>query len=282
MLVTALEANADVPNVETVIKRLLNEERKMNEKTQVPTGNGEEVLTLKHKKRGPRCHYCNRFGHIQRNCHERSKKHGYGRAAAGQHEKTHKVNTIETKDRSDSDEILLMFQHSNASSTDTSIEKSTWIIDSGATCHVCHESNLFTELKYLNKPIDVVLGNGSILKANRSGTVALTFLSGSIERKYKLNDVLYVPELTYNLVSVSKAVEKGISLKFKENECLIEDANHKLIAVGSKVGNLYFVESTKRKDQLYIVTDMLADNPAQSSKSLETNAVWDLVPTPKD
>jgi hypothetical protein len=57
MLVTALEANADVSNMETVIERLLNEEWKMNEKTQVPTGNGEEVLILKQMKQGPRCHY---------------------------------------------------------------------------------------------------------------------------------------------------------------------------------------------------------------------------------
>ena len=73
MLVTALEANTEVPNMETVIERLLHEERKIKEKDQgsLPSGDSkEEAMTLKHKKRGPRCHFCNRFGHIQRNCHE--------------------------------------------------------------------------------------------------------------------------------------------------------------------------------------------------------------------
>ena len=73
MLVTALEANTEVPNMETVIERLLHEERKIKEKDQgsLPSGDSkEEAMTLKHKKRGPRCHFCNRFRHIQQNCHE--------------------------------------------------------------------------------------------------------------------------------------------------------------------------------------------------------------------
>ena len=41
MLVTALEANKDVPNMETVIERLLNEEQKMKEKDQGSLSTGE-------------------------------------------------------------------------------------------------------------------------------------------------------------------------------------------------------------------------------------------------
>ena len=76
MLVTALEASENVPTMETVIERLLHEERKRKEKDQGTSSAAspcEEVMTVKYKKRGPRCYFCNRFGHIQRFCHKREK-----------------------------------------------------------------------------------------------------------------------------------------------------------------------------------------------------------------
>ena len=66
MLVTALEANAKVPDMETVIECLLHEEQKMKEKTDQgssQTGENKEAMAVKNKKRGPRCHFCNKFGH---------------------------------------------------------------------------------------------------------------------------------------------------------------------------------------------------------------------------
>ena len=68
MLVTDLEANTEVPNMETVIEGLLHEQRKLKEKTQsfLLSRNGKiEAITVMHKRRGLRCHFCNKFGHIQ-------------------------------------------------------------------------------------------------------------------------------------------------------------------------------------------------------------------------
>ena len=104
------------------------------------------------------------------------------------------------------------------------------------------------------RPLDIVLGDGRSLNATASGTVILTLKSGSLKRKCKFYDVLYVPELTYNLMSVSKAVGKGVSFTFKESECIIRDVNQKLIAVAMKVGSLYHVTCTKPKDHVYSVT----------------------------
>jgi len=65
---------------------------------------------------------------------------------------------------------------------------------------------------------------------------------------------MFVPELTYNLLSVLKAVDKGISFTFKESECIIKDVNQKLITIATKVGSLYHVACTKPKDHVYSVT----------------------------
>ena len=116
MLVTAIEANADVPDMKTVTECLLHEERKKKERNTVPETLKEEVLVTKQqKKRGLRCHFCNKFGHIQRNCLEKEQKYSstsgstVNPCAFG---KKHRVYYTEANDKpvdSDTDEIGLVF-----------------------------------------------------------------------------------------------------------------------------------------------------------------------------
>ena len=122
-------------------------------------------------------------------------------------------------------------------------------MDSGATCHTCNDRNSFVELRNLKKTLDVTLGDGHTLKAIGCRTVILMMKTGCLTRKCKLHDVLFVPNLTCNLLSVSKAVEKGISVTFNECGCVIKDAKHRLITVGNKVGSLYH-------DHVYTVTEL--------------------------
>ena len=64
MLVTALEANAEVPSMEVVTERLIHEDRKANERE---TASSEKLFFgKKSKKKGPQCHGCGKFGHIRR------------------------------------------------------------------------------------------------------------------------------------------------------------------------------------------------------------------------
>ena len=146
--------------METVIERLLHEETKLKEQNQssLPSQNGiEEAMTVIHKRRGPRCHFCNKFRHIQQNCHEREKKLALERGCQGsyQSKKTkHTVNSVNTRgqsDDTDSDEVGLVFQHVLSADVANKQADTEWIIDSGATCHVCHDRSLFTELQNLKK-----------------------------------------------------------------------------------------------------------------------------------
>uniref|UniRef100_A0A1X7VFZ3 GAG-pre-integrase domain-containing protein n=1 Tax=Amphimedon queenslandica TaxID=400682 RepID=A0A1X7VFZ3_AMPQE len=53
----------------------------------------------------------------------------------------------------------------------------------------------------------------------------------------------YSEELSFNLLSVSKAVERGNSVQFGKSSCIIRDPNHRPIAVAEKIG-LYQVNTT--------------------------------------
>lgn len=71
MLVTALEANEEVPSMEVVTERLIHEDRKANERE---TASSEKLfLGKKSKKKGPQCHGCGKFRHIRRHCKELDK-----------------------------------------------------------------------------------------------------------------------------------------------------------------------------------------------------------------
>ena len=70
MLVTAFEANETVPSMNTVIERLVHEEKKRQERNP-SSSTGEGAMAAKHHKKGSKCFFCKKFGHIQRNCRER-------------------------------------------------------------------------------------------------------------------------------------------------------------------------------------------------------------------
>ena len=56
----------------------------------------------------------------------------------------------------------------------------------------------------------------------------------------KLQNVLYVPRLSYNLLSVSVATENGKTVRFGKANCQIL-FNKRLVAVATKAGELYYL-----------------------------------------
>ena len=74
MLVTALEASAEVPQIEVVIERLLYEERKSSECEKSPTPSCTVMITSDQKgNKKFKCHHCGKLGHIRRFCKDFNK-----------------------------------------------------------------------------------------------------------------------------------------------------------------------------------------------------------------
>ena len=59
----------------------------------------------------------------------------------------------------------------NAVHSDTS--RLTWLVDTGATDHMCCSSNLFVSVQSLSSPITVALPDGTVFSVTHSGTVAI-------------------------------------------------------------------------------------------------------------
>ena len=170
--------------MENVTERLLREEQKLKEK-----GIGEEGLSAKGnpKKRQVICHYCKKPGHFKRDCRafaqaqSKEKPRGAG----------HSANQVtEQGKESNSREAMVVAQALSATS------KKDWIVDSGATSHMCNGKELFQKLNKLTPPDQVAVGDGHILEVEGEGTVPMQMLMRNGETKVcDLENVLYVPKL---------------------------------------------------------------------------------------
>ena len=210
-------------------------------------------------KRSIRCHHCHKIGHIQRNCPERA--HGSGDKRKSQepryeHKSTskgkgpdkragkHTVHSTQVSgysSDSESDAVgLIIGQALSVGSTNDLV---SWIIDSGepvilVTTGVCLSITIHL------KNHSVTLGDGHTLEAVWKGVVALELeLEDGKTITGRLEDVLYVPELAYNLLSISKVAKGEKRVDFYKSHCEIIDNNERVVATGTKRGGLYYLRS---------------------------------------
>ena len=129
----------------------------------------------------------------------------------------------------------------------------SWVVDSGAMCHTCNDENMFVNLQQLDSPQRVTLGDGNFLEGPAEGTVILdTVLPNGRAKKCRIKNVLYVPKLSYSLLSVSKASEAGKITKFNRTGCEILNKEKKIVATATRVGNLYYLEYSRKVQNLNV------------------------------
>ena len=93
----------------------------------------------------------------------------------------------------------------------------SWIIDSGASNCICFDVKLFLKHQSLmGKNHYIIVLDGRKVRVAYKGTVRLN--AGLI-----LKDVFFVPDVKFNLISVSKLVmDMNCRLFFTNNECVIQ------------------------------------------------------------
>jgi len=156
MLVTALEAGSDVPKLEVVTERLLHEESKRKGKD---TSSADvKAMTSKHRnpKKGIKCHHCGKIGHIKRDCWDLAKKSE--RNSVSHNGKSHfkSQKACSAEQTSDDEDVVGLVAESALAAT----LKSNWIVDSGATAHMCKSEEPFYELSRLEPPQNITVGDG--------------------------------------------------------------------------------------------------------------------------
>jgi hypothetical protein len=90
-----------------------------------------------------------------------------------------------------------------ADSSDSGNLLSRWVVDSGASTHICNDVRLMQNLHWYSKPKGLNLAIGEhVAKRKACGSVCLLDELGNM---CKIKDVEYVPTAVENLLSVSGA-----------------------------------------------------------------------------
>jgi Pol polyprotein, beta-barrel domain len=116
-----------------------------------------------------------------------------------------------------------------------------WLIDSAATSHICGELDLFEEIHPISS-ISVETASGDSFIANQRGTTHFIIQSDthmSLQPvALTLQNVIFVPKLDANLLSVRRMTSGDIDLVFsKTNTSLLLDGE--IIARGRKINILF-------------------------------------------
>ncbi|KAA3477078.1 Retrovirus-related Pol polyprotein from transposon TNT 1-94 [Gossypium australe] len=94
-----------------------------------------------------------------------------------------------------------------------------WLIDSGCTNHMTSEESIFRNIDK-NCISKVRIGNDKLIQAKGKGDVLINTPSGTTV----ISDVLLVPKIDHNLLSIGQFIEKKYSVIFKYSGCNIFDS----------------------------------------------------------
>jgi hypothetical protein len=207
-----------------------------------------KITKLNSKKRVISCNYCNLKGHLESKCF---KKYPSLRKELNF---TKTINYSNLDNNSSKVETIL--NSSKLSSSSKSKTIIDFILDSGATIHISYRRDIFTTIRPTNTIVK--WGNSNrIIKAKGIGDINVYFTSNP-SKLVKIKDVLYIPSLQVNLLSLSTITKKGYKLTFNKANCFIYNANNSLLAKGSykdsvsifsakSLNNIYYKPSNKTR-----------------------------------
>ena len=117
-----------------------------------------------------------------------------------------------------------------------------WIINSGASCTISCNHELFYSFTTLTCPIQVTLGDNSFISATGISRIPVHMQANGIWSNAMLQDFLYVPDLDGNLLSVAHLAECGTNICFINNGCQLYTQTGQLTCSGQLQGKLYVMD----------------------------------------
>ena len=253
---------------------------------------------LARQKRRSRCYKCGRHGHFGKECSQDSDSSTS--VDSPQRNKTHKgashrsfrkftskgkrshahVTASVVSQNSDSSEYVSSEAYCAQSRTpaSSSSDDFSWIADSGATEHMSDKRQWFTNFHPVHdKCWSVSIADNHLMYVRGVGDIIVHATINGEVKPFKLQNVLYVPYLRRNLISVSRLTEKHVAIIHIRNECkmLTNDGAGRLFMSGSKTDGLWKLDivAVTPSSTANIVS---AENssPGQSSRSTLSLRWW--------
>lgn len=209
-LIMALENSNTKLESEVVKSKLLQESQRRDDKC----GDLQHETALVTRK-VPKCFRCKKAGHFKKDCprNESNDKKFF------------------KKTRSGNPEMGLV------SALSVGLQSDVWYVDSGATNHMCNDKSVMCDFKEI-EPIKVSVANGEELHSVGYGHVKVQ-MKNCVKM---INNVYYVPKLSFSLLSVSEMTRKGYKVVFDEKQCQVFDES-KIVAKATYINGVYRLDT---------------------------------------
>ena len=173
-----------------------NRTKRKNLMTKPNTSNKVQNPTF--KKKG-NCFFCAKPGHHAPQCHNRKR--------------LERVNLMENLAEV---EVITIVVSSKVSMV---TNMKDWILDYGATRHICGNKSAFTSYTKVKEGKEqVFMGDSRSSPVIGKGKVLLKLTSGKV---LALGDVLHVPDIRWNLVSMSLIWKARVRIMFDSNKIVL-------------------------------------------------------------
>jgi len=146
------------------------------------------------------------------------------------------------EDGSDSDDAICLV----GNAADNDIISKSWLLDSAASAHMCWMRSCFDDYQSTTGRSVKMGDKGSVATAG-VGTVVFEVIVQGKTRKIKLEKVLHVPSVGFNLMSVSMMGEHGAEVPFKGGKAII-NIGEKISACGRRKSALYHLDTAPLSD----------------------------------
>jgi hypothetical protein len=281
--------------VDTLIAQILREEKRKgsqksatalvakSEKLSDKTPNEKNNKKSKKGKNRPRCTNpkCNKIGHTLEQCWAK------GGASEGQRpvksdSGQSPVSKNSGRKKEAKVEVLVAQEEALLVNSDIATQQSEWVIDSGASSHICPNKQWFSSYTPLDPPRPIYLGDRRTLYAVGQGHIEIAIHNGLDDINAVIEDVLHCPKIGTNLLSVTHLTRLGSKVKFIRNECQIFNPINDLIGIARSYNGLYRLSCTIWEPEQAYVTKYIGErernvqaiNLVRSTTTMAPLNVW--------
>ncbi|KAL7288350.1 hypothetical protein TKK_0017683 [Trichogramma kaykai] len=208
---------------------------KNQEKTQGNSGNNHN------SKKRVKCNFCKKPGHLEKYCFAKKRQNRNANKNSRENADSQNSNVHEN-----SSNYSAFVAHNNSTQFVprdikkyvSSDETEHWLLDSGASRHMCHRKDWFAEFAPTRVDEYIFFGDGSRRRVEGRGKIMIQRLVAGVWYAGEIRDVLYVPSFEVNLLSIGVCTEKGMRVVHERNMAkLVSMSTGELLAEGVKLPN---------------------------------------------
>ncbi|UYV72012.1 hypothetical protein LAZ67_9001549, partial [Cordylochernes scorpioides] len=251
-------------SLKEVFQALQEEEMRLNSMAFPKVGQYEKAFKARNDRGIQRkckfegkCHTCGKFGHMSRNCWHRQDKANFNKPKCKYPQNNMQAKSSSSWKNNSSKHANVANGSANTEHTFTSAEiiyssshlpeekEHIWNLDSGCTSHMSPREDWLINKIPIYSEINLA-EEERFIKAEAQGDVKLSTYTSEGKQDICIKDVLYVPRLKFNLLSVRCLVNNGNKVYFEKGIAKIYNCKGDLIAEANEEYRMFIIKTLPR------------------------------------